>query len=74
MTNIESERFGNCLRGLYFSEHDIKVIKVILQGDGVYNQEDIIDVCEHNTQLLKKLGWYRKTKKALKDAGLRLNL
>lgn len=73
MTNTESDKFISALKGQGFSEHDIKVITTILEGERVYNQEDIIDPCEYNLNLLRKLGWLKKTKKAASDAELHIN-
>lgn len=72
MMNKESDKFREALASQQFSEHDIKIILVVLEGEGNYNQEDIIDFSEKNKNTLKKLGWLRKVKKAIKDAGLHL--
>lgn len=72
MTNQESTRFSEYLLQQQFNEHDKKVILTILEGNGNYNQEDILEISEHNLTLLKKLGWLRKVKKAAKEAGLRV--
>ena len=74
MTNQETERLKQSLSHQQFCTHDVKVVLTILEGEGVYNQEDIIDTSEHNISLLRKLGWFRKVKKAVKDAGLNLCL
>lgn len=73
MTNHESDRFNQSLSS-QFDEHDKKVVLTILEGDGVYNQEDIITFSNHSHTLLRKLGWIRKVKKAIKDAGLQIDI
>lgn len=73
MTNTESDNLHNALSKQQFSEHDIKVILAILEGEGTYNQSDIIDYSYRNKHTLKKLGWLRKVKKAIKDAKLHIN-
>ena len=72
MIEKESVRFKDALSNQGFNEHDIKVVLAILEGNEHYNQEDIIMLSEHNTHLLKKLGWLRKVKAAMKDSNLHL--
>ena len=73
MENKESLRLNQALTDLQFSEHDKKVVLAILEGNGVaYNQEGVIMFSNHNCTLLRKLGWLRKVKKAIKDAGFQM--
>lgn len=72
MTNTESERFNQALSNQQFNAHDLKVVLTILEGNGVYNQEGIIMLTRHNEKLLKKLGWLRRVKLAIKEAEYRL--
>lgn len=67
----ESTRFNNALRQL-FSDYEIKIIKVILSGENNLDQEDIIRTSNEGINLLRKLGWYSKLKKAIKIAHLHL--
>lgn len=68
----ESERFEQALSNQQFNAHDIKVILTILEGNGVYNQEGIIILSHYNCILLKKLGWLRRVKCAIRNAGFRM--
>ena len=72
MTNIESDRFNLALSHQGFNAHDLKVALAILEGNGVYNQEGVIILSKHNCSLLRKLGWLRKIKNAIKEAGFRM--
>ena len=72
MENKESLRLNQFLTEQQFNEHDKKVILAILEGNGVYNQEDVIIFSNHNCTLLRKLGWLRKVKKAIKDAEIQM--
>ena len=72
MTNKELDKFSQALSNQQFNAHDLKVVLTILEGNGVYNQEDIIILSKHNSDLLRKLGWLRKVKCAIKDAGFRM--
>lgn len=72
MTNKESDKFSQALSNQQFNAHDLKVVLTILEGNGVYNQEDIIILSKHNCDLLRKLGWLRRVKCAIKDAGFRM--
>ena len=69
MTNVESDIFNQALSNQQFNAHDLKVVLAILEGNGVYNQEGIIILSKHNSNLLRKLGWLRKVKNAIKKAG-----
>lgn len=72
MTNKESEKFNQALSNQLFNAHDLKVVLAILEGNGVYNQENIIILSKHNCNLLRKLGWLRRVKSAIKDAGIQM--
>lgn len=72
MTNKESDKFSQALFHQQFNAHDLKVVLAILEGNGVYNQEGIIMLTNHNEKLLKKLGWLRRVKLAIKEAEFRL--
>lgn len=72
MTNKESDKFSQALVNQNFNEHDLKVVLTILKGNDVYNQEDIIILSNHNCNLLRKLGWLRKVKNAIKQAGFQM--
>lgn len=72
MTNKESERFNQALSNQRFNAHDLKVVLTILEGDGVYNQENIIILSKYNCDLLRKLRWLRRVKCAIKDTGFRM--
>ena len=72
MTNKESDRFSLALSNQQFNAHNLKVVLTILEGNGVYNQEDIIILSKHNCSLLRKLGWLRKVKTAIKEAGFQM--
>lgn len=72
MLEKESERFEQALSNQQFNEHDKKVALVILEGNGVYNQEGVIMLTKHNENLLRKLGWLRRVKLAIKEAGFSL--
>lgn len=72
MTNKGSDKFSQALFHQQFNAHDLKVVLAILEGNGVYNQEGIIMLTNHNEKLLKKLGWLRKVKSAIKDAGFQM--
>lgn len=73
MNNFESENFAKALNHYGFSNHDAKVVKAILEGEDVYNQEDIICINEHNLGLLRKLGWIRQVRRAADAAGLKIS-
>lgn len=72
MTNKESDKFSRALANQNFNAHDMKVVLTILEGNGVYNQEDIIILSNHNCNILRKLGWLRKVKNAIKEAGFQM--
>lgn len=72
MNNRESDAFDVNLSTQGFSLHDIKVIKAILEGENSYNQEDIICICEYNLNLLRKLGWLRRVRKAANSSDLHI--
>lgn len=72
MTNEESKKFSQALSRQLFNAHDLKVVLAILEGNNVYNQEDIIVLSNHNSRLLRKLGWLRRVKRAIKEAGFRM--
>ncbi len=72
MTNKESEIFNQALSNQNFNAHDIKVILAILEGNGIYNQEGVIILSNHNCNLLKKLGWLKRVKKAIREAGFHM--
>lgn len=72
MTNRESDIFNRALSNQQFNAHDLKVVLAILEGNGVYNQEDIIILSKHNCNLLRKLGWLRRVKSAIKDASFQM--
>lgn len=72
MTNKESDKFNRALSNQQFNAHDLKVVLAILEGNGVYNQEDIIILSKHNCNLLRKLGWLRRVKSAIKNAGFQM--
>ena len=72
MTNIESSRFSQELLNQHFNAHDLKVVLAILEGNDTYNQEDIIILSNYNCNLLRKLGWLRKVKNAIKEAGFHM--
>jgi len=72
MTNKESDKFNRALSNQQFNAHDLKVVLAILEGNGVYNQEDIIILSKHNCNLLRKLGWLRRVKSAIKDASFQM--
>lgn len=72
MTKIESDIFNQALSNQQFNAHDIKVVLAILEGNGVYNQENIINLSKHNCNLLRKLGRLRRVKSAIKDAGIQM--
>ncbi len=71
MTPNESTRFENALRN-HFNEYQTKIVKVILSGEGNFNQEDIIRTSEESIRILRKLGWYKRFKEVAKEAGLHL--
>ena len=72
MTNKESEKINQALSNQLFNAHDLKVVLAILEGNGVYNQEGIIILSKHNCNLLRNLGWLRRVKCAIKDAGFQM--
>jgi len=72
MMNKESDRFNQMLSHRQFNEHDRKVVLAILEGNGGYNQEGVIMLSRHNENLLRKLGWLRRVKLAIKDAGFQM--
>ena len=72
MVNRESIAFRQALSNQKFNAHDLKVVLAILEGNGVYNQEDIIILSNHNCALLRKLGWLRKVKNAIKESGFQM--
>lgn len=72
MMQSESAKFSSELQLQGFTDHDRKVILAILEGQGQYNQEDIIDWSDHNQKMLKKLGVYRKVKIAAKKSQIKL--
>ena len=72
MTNKESEMFNQALSEQQFNNHDLEVILAILKGNGSYHQDDIIVFSDYNCNLLRKLGWLRRVKKAIKSANIRM--
>lgn len=72
MTNKESDKFNQALSNQQFNAHDLKVVLAILEGNGVYNQEGIIILSKHNCNILRKLGWLRRVKGAIRDAGFQM--
>ncbi len=64
-------RYENALRK-HFTDYQITIVKTILSGEGNLNQEDIIRTSEEGVQILRKLGWYRRYKTVIKEAGLQL--
>lgn len=71
MTPNESTRYENALRN-HFTDYQTKIVKTILSGEGNLNQEDIIRTSEEGIRILRKLGWYKRFKTAIKEAGLQL--
>lgn len=59
MNNQESTNFNNALAAQDFNEHERNVIYAILQAEGKFAQEDIIDYSPGKVRMLKKLGWYK---------------
>ena len=72
MTPQESTRFNNALRNERFSDFHIKIVNAIFAGEGNQNQEDILRTSEEGIRILRKLGWYKKVKLAIKRSGLHL--
>lgn len=72
MTPQESTRFNNALRNERFSDYHIKIVNAIFAGEGNQNQDDILRTSEEGIRILRKLGWYKKVKLAIKRSGLHL--
>lgn len=72
MNEKESDKFNQALSNQGLSAHDIKVALAILEGDDVYNQECVIILSKHNCNLLRKIGWLRRVKSAIKEAGFQM--
>ena len=72
MTNKESDKFSLALANQNFNAHDLKVVHTILEGNGVYNQEGVIILSNHNCNLLRKFGWLKKVKNAIREAGFQM--
>lgn len=73
MLNKESDKFNQALSNQQFNAHDLKVVLAILEGNGAYNQENVITLSKHNCDLLRKLGWLRRVKCAFKEAQFQMN-
>jgi len=74
MNNFESEQFEKALQQLNFDNYEKEILLKILAGSGNQNQEDILNVSDRSIGLLRKLGWYKRVKLAIKVAGLKINL
>lgn len=72
MTHQESTRFNDALRNERFSDYHIKIVNAIFAGEGNLNQENILCTSDEGIRLLRKLGWYKKVKLAIKKSGLHL--
>ena len=72
MEQKKKKKFNKELTKQGFNAHDLKVVLAILEGNNNYNQEDVIQLSNHNCKLLRKLGWLRKVKNAIRNSEFKM--
>lgn len=74
MTIFESEQFSNALRQLVFDDYEKDIMLKILAASGNQNQDDILNISDRGINILRKLGWLRKFKLAVRIADLKISI
>ncbi|MBO5629219.1 MAG: hypothetical protein J5965_09135 [Aeriscardovia sp.] len=72
MTNTELDNLNQAISIQFHDAYECDIVKKIIFGDNKHHDNNILSISPKALSLLKKLGWFRKFKNAVKQADLKI--